>query len=407
MKKLIAIVAVAMVAMTASADKLYNQSRFFDNWAIGIEGGAVAPTTHHRVIADTRGTFGLNLTKMISPVFGLQFEGEAYVNTYCSTNAMRHNPNIIDATNVSLNGIINFSNFFAGYKGQPRLFEVEGVIGAGWGHTFASHYYTTITTVALPDGSTTGGVTKGNYMTGKFGLNLNFNVGEKKAWTIGVKPAIVYCLTDAVENKTLEGYNINRSNLELLAGVTYHFKNSNGTHHFTFGRAYDQAEVDGLNAQINALRGTVADKDAQIAADQKTIKDLQDALNDCRNQKPIIKTVTETVTETKTNNIPDVLVTFRQGKSNVDASQLPNVERVATYLNSHKDAKVVIKGYASPEGNADLNAKLAAARAEAVKTILTNKYRIAANRIEAEGQGVGDMFSEPDWNRVSICTIGE
>ena len=42
-----------------------------------------------------------------------------------------------------------------------------------------------------------------------------------------------------------------------------------------------------------------------------------------------------------------------------------------------------------------------------MKTILVEKYKIAANRIVAEGQGVGNMFSEPDWNRVSICTINE
>ena len=36
---------------------------------------------------------------------------------------------------------------------------------------------------------------------------------------------------------------------------------------------------------------------------------------------------------------------------------------------------------------------------------LGNKYKINASRITAEGQGVGDMFTEPDWNRVSICTI--
>lgn len=389
MKKLIAIVAVAMVAMTASADKLYNQSRFFDNWAIGIEGGAVAPTTHHEVITDTRGAFGLTFTKMLTPVFGLQFEGQAYVNTQCTCHVAPgygHSLNVIDASNVSLNGIINLSNFFAGYKGQPRLFEVEGVVGAGWGHLYCIDP-----------------VDDANCMTGKFGLNLNFNLGEKKAWTIGVKPAIVYCLTNAVEDHTLEGYNINGSNLELLAGVTYHFKNSNGTHHFSFGRGYDQAEIDGLNAQINALRGTVADKDAQIAADQKAIKDLQDALNDCRNQKPVV----QTVTEIKTSNTPDVLVTFRQGKSTIEASQLPNVERVATYLKNHNDAKVAIKGYASPEGSAAINEKLAKDRAEAVKALLVNKYKIAEGRICAQGEGIGDMFSEPDWNRVSICTIGE
>lgn len=39
--------------------------------------------------------------------------------------------------------------------------------------------------------------------------------------------------------------------------------------------------------------------------------------------------------------------------------------------------------------------------------LLVRKYRINATRITAEGQGVGNMFSEPDWNRVSICTIQE
>jgi outer membrane protein OmpA-like peptidoglycan-associated protein len=80
---------------------------------------------------------------------------------------------------------------------------------------------------------------------------------------------------------------------------------------------------------------------------------------------------------------------------------------IANYLKNHKDAKVVIKGYASPDGPADVNEKLATARAEAVKTALVNKYKIASSRISAEGQGVGNMFSEESWNRVSICTIEE
>ena len=101
------------------------------------------------------------------------------------------------------------------------------------------------------------------------------------------------------------------------------------------------------------------------------------------------------------------VITFRQGKTIVDAAQLPNVERIATYMKNHKDSKVVIKGYASPEGNPEINTRLARERAEAVKNILINKYGIAANRITAEGQGVGDMFSEPDWNRVAICTLEE
>lgn len=47
----------------------------------------------------------------------------------------------------------------------------------------------------------------------------------------------------------------------------------------------------------------------------------------------------------------------------------------------------------------------AAARAESVKTALVNRYKIPESRIVAEGEGIGHMFAEDSWNRVSICTI--
>ena len=173
----------------------------------------------------------------------------------------------------------------------------------------------------------------------------------------------------------------------------------------TFLKAYDQAEVDGLNAKINELRNQVNEKDGQIAKANAENRNLQLHLNEARNQKPTVTVKTQTVTNNF--NSLEQTVTFRQGKSVVDASQLPNVERVATFLKNHKNSTVDIKGYASPEGSAEVNARIAKARAEAVKDILVNKYKIDANRITAEGQGVGNMFSESDWNRVSICTINE
>jgi len=75
---------------------------------------------------------------------------------------------------------------------------------------------------------------------------------------------------------------------------------------------------------------------------------------------------------------------------------------IATYMKSHKNANVRIKGYASPEGSAEINEKIAQARAEAVKTILVKKYKIKESRLEAKGMGVTDeLFSENDWNRVA------
>ena len=80
------------------------------------------------------------------------------------------------------------------------------------------------------------------------------------------------------------------------------------------------------------------------------------------------------------------VITFRQGRTTVDNSQLPNVERIATYLKSHKEASVVIKGYASPEGSVEVNERIARQRAEAVKKMLVSRYGIAGERIVTEAR---------------------
>jgi len=375
MKKVFTLFALGATMLTANAQQPVQSHKFFDNWSIGLNAGGVTPTTRS-FFSHTRGVAGLELTKQITPVFGLGVQSTAGFNTTGSYTG-------IDNVSSFLVGKVNFTNWFAGYKGVPRLFEVEGMAGVGFHHFFGdTERYD---------------VAKYNSLGTKFGLNLNFNLGEEKAWTVSLKPAIVYNMDDGRDPQL----NVNHSVLELMAGITYHFKTSNGRHHFVNVKAYDQAEVDGLNAQINALRGDLSDRDGQLNAANARARELQNQLNDCRNRQPVVETITNN------RHSLESIVTFRQGKSVIDASQLPNVERIATYLNNHKDAKVVIKGYASPEGSVEINTRLANERAAAVKKMLTNKYRIAANRIIAEGQGVGDMFSEPDWNRVSIATIDE
>ena len=100
-------------------------------------------------------------------------------------------------------------------------------------------------------------------------------------------------------------------------------------------------------------------------------------------------------------------VFFRIGSSTITADQRPNIEMIATYMVNHPKSKVVIKGYASKDGNYDFNIKLAQRRAEAVKDALMKSYKIPASRIVAEGEGIGNMFEEESWNRVSICTLDE
>ena len=89
-------------------------------------------------------------------------------------------------------------------------------------------------------------------------------------------------------------------------------------------------------------------------------------------------------------------------KSTIDAAQYAPIELIAHYMKNHPDAKIEIKGYASPEGKAEFNQKLSAARAEAVKNALVKKYKIAADRLSTKGMGATDkLFEQVEFNRVA------
>ncbi|WP_288732446.1 OmpA family protein [uncultured Phocaeicola sp.] len=365
-----------VAAISGNAQKAYEGTSFFDNWYLGVNGGGVTPVSHAAFWKNMRGVAGLELGKQVTPVLGISFQGLTAVNTSMSRTAF-------DALSLSANGKINLNNLFAGYNGEPRLFEVEAIAGIGWGHDFVNSGYG-------DDHS---------YVMSRFGASFNFNLGEEKAWSINIKPAMVY----RMDGNKPHMLNVNKAGFELLAGVTYHFSGSNGKHYMTIQRPYDADEVCALNCKINALRDEVAAKNAALDESNAKAAQLQRALADCENAPKQVETVVKNLNSMSLESV----VTFRQGRTTIASDQIPNVERIATYMKNHPESKVSIKGYASPEGSAEINERIAKQRAEAVKNMLINKYKINANRITAEGQGVGNMFSEPDWNRVSIATLSE
>ncbi|MDR0893223.1 MAG: OmpA family protein [Mediterranea sp.] len=381
MKKICLVLVLMMGAFCAKA-QVIESSRLWDNWSIGLRAGGITPLTHSAIIKNMRPAFGLEINKQLTPVFGLSAQGMAAVNFMPSANA-------IDATDISLIGRVNLMNLFGGYSGTPRVFELEALLGAGWLRYFRN--------AGLgPDQ---------NALSSRVGLNFNFNLGESKAWTLSLRPAIAYDMEGGfrdLENPMKDDkFNANHAMFELTAGIAYHFKTSSGDRYLSAVKAFDQGQIDDMNASINSLRNELNDKESALDAAKRKADALQQELTNCQNKPAPAQQVVEKA------GVPETIVTFRQNRSTVDNSQLPNVERVGTYLKNHPNMKVTIKGYASPEGPAEVNARIAQARAEAVKKILVKKYGIDESRISAEGQGVGDMFSKPDWNRVSICTIAE
>ena len=376
MKKLGLLFAAAAMAVSVNAQTV-TESKTFDNFYIGINGGAQVKTTGESWMNNLNSNAGLRIGRWFTPVFGLAAEGNVYFNDHCK-HFMPQSKTVARYMNVGLIGTVNLSNWFAGYKGEPRLFEVVPVFGFGWGHTF---------------GTAAGDNEKElNALTSKAGIDFTFNLGKAKAWQVYVEPSMNWSLN----GYGYEGvaYDINKSAFQLNAGIVYKFKNSNGSHNFTIAQLRDQNEIDGLNSQINSLRGDLNDKDAQLSAKDKQIKDLQNALDECNKKPKYVKPATAT------NLQPTVL--FQQGKFNVEKSQMPNIELIAQYMKNHADAKVEIKGYASPEGNKDFNQALSQKRADAVKNVLVKKYKIAADRLTTKGMGATDkLFKQVEFNRVS------
>ena len=383
MKKLVLMLAAASMAASVSAQTVA-ESKTFDNIYVGINGGVATKTTGHKWLSDLDPNAGIRIGRYFTPVFGLAIEG----NAYFSNKPWGSTGTVVRATNASLLGTVNLSNWFGGYKGEPRTFEVSALYGLGWMHVFTNNKLVKAATE-----------NQRNRMTSKAALDFAFNFGSAKQFQFYVEPSINFAFLGQSKNKEVvatgnalnpvvladhqeygykaasqagqPAYNINNSFVQLNAGLVYKFANSNGTHNFTIVTPRDQAEIDALNAQINELRN----RKPEVIT------------------KEVVKEVVKEVPSVKEFTVSDlVFVTFAQGKS-----ALTNDAKAA--LNNVKEGvHVQVVGTASPEGSKELNDRLSQARADVVANYLKGRGVIVD---EATGKGVQGVTS----NRLAVVYV--
>ena len=375
MKKMIllSVFALGALSINAQTEAVLRGGDFWDNWYVGGRVGGTMNMSGTGFFKSARPAFGLGIGKQWTPIFATEIQGLGYVNTSNSRT-------MFDASDISLLGTMNLMNLFGEYEGIPRTFEIETLAGIGWLH----HYIN--------------GAEDTNDMSARVGLNLNFNLGESKAWTFSLRPAVAFNLTGQFPEKKVN-FDKDDARFELLAGLTYHFMGGNGAHYFTMVPVTDPVVVTAMNEEINDLRELVSVKNVELVGIADELMAAQEQLEVYRSQA--------SASGTDSLNMIETVVAFRFNKSAVDVSQMPSIERVAAYMNENPNVNITINGYASPEGNEGYNMKLSQQRADAVKNMLVDKYGISPSRIAALGHGVGDIFSEPAWNRVGICIIEE
>ena len=379
--------AAALLTVSASAQKTtITSNKAGDNWYIGANVGIGTPIAKftnekNEEIGRLKGfapKLGVRVGKNLTTVFGLALDADLYIES-TEKSAMKQKT-IVDAINVDILGTFNLSNAFGGYKGEPRPFEVIGLIGGGYSHTY-------------------GNASSG--LNAKAGLDFAFNLGAAKKVQLYIEPAVVMGQPSPRWANPFRKANGKWNGVgQVSVGLNYKFGNSNGSNNFKIEQLRDQAEIDGLNAKINELRADNKAKDGKIAADGRAIADLKAQLAACQ-ARPAQTIIEERIIK-EVNSTLQPIVIFGQGKTTVDAAGMASCEMVAKYMKNHPESKVKILGYASPEGSKEVNDRIAKQRAESVKNVLVKKYKIAADRLEAEGQGATDkLSSENDFNRVA------
>ena len=395
MKKLFIILSAVVLTLSVSAQEkeVVTAHKTFDNWYLGINAGAATPMQKWGDNGFMKGvapSMGLRLGKNFTTAFGVAIDANAYFES--TEKSLMKTRTFVDAINLDALGTFNVSNFFGGYLGKPRRVELIALGGLGWSHQF-------------------GALTRANGINSKVALDLAFNLGNSRAVQLYLEPAVIFGLWNnarMVNALSRHGSNFkfdSRSGLfQLNVGVNFKFGTSNGTKNFAFAQLRDQGEIDDLNARINELRDENDNKDRRIARDIRRIAELEDSLEAAKKVKaPVVTKVTKVVNVN--NNVLQPTVIFGQGKSSVDAAQMASVAMIAKYMKNHPESKILIKGYASPEGNPELNQKLSVARAQSVKDALVSRYGIAASRLTIQGMGATDeLFDELDFNRVATFT---
>lgn len=375
MRKILAPLCLLALSFGSQAREAYERPAFGDNWAVGFSVGAASPVKGHSFFKNVRPSLGVNLDKHIAPAFALGAEMFTGFNTSRWPRAV-YSSTAFDNMYLGLYGTLDFIKLgLPACASSPFGFGVQA--GCGWGHDF-----------------NTGGVIEHNYFATKAGLFFRYNITPRFA--VSLSPSMVWDMSDARTAASSAAYSASRAVFHLQAGIRYSFGAG-----FTCPRLYDAAQVDALNGQVNSLRADLDRARADVADANSKIESLTTELNEAKSQKPEI--VKEVAVNNRLNTELDVF--FLLGSSKVMPDQMPNVERIATYLKNHPGSRVVIKGYASRDGNADANMRLASRRAEAVRAELINRYGVKPTRISASGAGIGDLFEEESWNRVSVCTL--
>lgn len=87
-------------------------------------------------------------------------------------------------------------------------------------------------------------------------------------------------------------------------------------------------------------------------------------------------------------------VPFKNNSSQLETAAMNDIQRLADFMKEYKGTNVVIEGHSSAVGSAKYNLTLSQKRADAVKSVLVNKFDIEASRLTSKGLGESQLIAK-------------
>lgn len=353
------------------------------NWFIEIGAGINTPFVEgSEEKAHITANYGVGFGRWFSPYFGWRIEAQGGSAHWTYDGKMSG----FKMVNANLDIMWDMFNSF---NAKPnRVFSIIPFIGVGG--TYAWKYYGN-PEYDVPQHVDKNG--KGNDKRNEWllpvsaGLQLRFRLCKYVDFFAQARASFY--------GDTFNNFVVQRPldlDLTALAGFSF---NIGGRDFNSFNPCDYTAYINGLNDQVNALRGELATTAALLAAANAQLpcpEVVEAEAVVVENVAPLLATVRFTIDSSKITNMEKI-----------------NVYNVAEWLKANEDQKVLITGYADKDtGTAAYNMALSERRAKAVYNMLVNEYGISANRLATAAQGSDvQPYNINNWNRIVVFSVAE
>ena len=281
--------------------------------------------------------------------------GEAL--TYLGTTPQVRNENYFLGAHYDF--MFDVVNYFAPYK-ENRFFHLIPYVGVGYEYKFNNKINK---------------INDAHALTANAGLQFSFRLARRV--NLFLEGEATYNGLN-LRNYEANGFS-NAFRMSALAGLSFNI----GRQGFSVVEPLDQAYIDDLQGQINALRA----ENAELAKRPEHCPDAE--------------AVAAPVEHVNDRFVADKSILFAQGQATVSKDQHITVFDAAEFV-KNGEGEIIVTGYTAK--NESRFKGLAEKRARAVAKILTEQYGVASDKITVEWKGAGEApySSNQGWNRVVI-----